>query len=293
MISGATHLVGLIGWPARYSLSPVMQNAAFKDLDLDWEYLPLPVPPGSEASAIRGLAALGFVGANVTVPHKTSVMEHLDSLTDEVKAIGATNTLVIQETDEGIRKVHGHNTDWKGFVDSLRRNGFSIAGARAVVCGAGGVARAVVFGLLSAGASEITVLARQVRQAQRIASDLHSDGQGTILPLSLEPETLVESVRKATLLVNATPVGMESHLDESIWPHGVAIPSEVTVYDLVYAPADTLLLRQAYRAGAIAVGGIEMLIAQGAASFELWTGEQAPEPVMRRACMRAIEGEST
>ena len=290
MISGATRLVGLIGWPVRHSLSPTMHNAAFRGLSLNWRYVPLPVPPGSESAAVCGLSGLGFVGANVTVPHKTAVMEHLDSLTDEAKAIGAVNALVVREEDDGMRTIHGHNTDCSGFVGSLEREGFSIAGERAVVCGAGGAARAVVFGLLTAGAAEVVLLSRRVERAEHVATDLQTGSGGRIRPLSFGPDTLIESARNAALLVNATPVGMAPGVAESIWPGGATVPSQLTVYDLVYAPEETHLLKQARAGGGRALGGLEMLIAQGAESFALWTGESAPVAVMRRACKHALEG---
>ena len=293
MITGATRLVGLIGWPVRHSLSPTIHNAAFKELSLNWRYVPLPVPPGSESAAVCGLSGLGFVGANVTVPHKTVVMEHLDSLTDEAKAIGAVNTLVVREEDDGMRTIHGHNTDCSGFVGSLEREGFSIAGERAVVCGAGGAARAVVFGLLTAGAAEVVLLSRRVERAEHVATDFRSESQGRIRALLLGPDALIESARTSALLVNATPVGMAPGVTESIWPDGAAVPSELTVYDLVYSPEETRLLRQSRSAGARTLGGLEMLIAQGAESFALWTGECAPVTVMRRACKRALEGGCT
>jgi len=290
MITGTTHLVGLIGWPVSHSLSPVMHNAAFDKLGLTWRYVPLPVPPGSESAAVSGLSALGFTGANVTVPHKTLVMAHLDSLSDDAKAIGAVNTLVIRETDDGIRAAHGHNTNCAGFVSSLQRAGLSIAGERAVVCGAGGAARAVVFGLMAAGAADIVMLSRSVEQAERVISDLQIEPRYRIRALPLEPEALIASARDAALFINATPIGMTPAVAESPWPRDAAIPSELTVYDLVYAPTETLLLKQAREAGAGTISGLEMLIEQGAKSFELWTGKQAPIDEMRRACTQATEG---
>jgi len=290
MITGKTRLVGLIGWPARHSLSPVMHNAAFEELGLDWRYVALPVSMGSESAAVRGLSAIGFVGVNVTVPHKTTVMADLDSLTDDARAIGAVNTLTFRDKGEGARTVHGHNTDCAGFIGSLHQAGVSVVGERAVVCGAGGSARAVVFGLLAAGAADVLLLARRLDQAQGVASDLHSTSQGLIRPQSLEAATLIESAQSAALLVNATPLGMVPGSADSIWPDDAPVPSELTVYDLVYVPEETHLLKQARATGAMAIGGLEMLIAQGAESFALWTGKCAPIPAMRHACKQAIEG---
>ena len=298
MIDGHTQLVGLIGWPVEHSLSPAMHNVTFDALGLNWRYLPLPVPPGQVEAAVRGLAALGFRGANVTVPHKQAVMPALNSIASNARALGAVNTLVIGRDADGTPVISGYNTDDKGFVGALRRGGFEPEdGGNAVVVGAGGAARAVVFGLLWSGSGEIVVLNRTPERAQALVSDLGSappfpcreGGRRVRLrALPLTPETLVESARAADLLVNATTVGMWPHVDDSVWPEGVPIPTHLTVFDLVYNPLETQLLRQARESGARATDGLGMLVRQGALAFDMWTGEQAPVEVMRAACERQL-----
>ncbi len=286
MIDGHTQLVGLLGWPVEHTLSPAMHNAAFNALGLNWRYLPLPVPPGQVEAAVKGAAALGFRGANVTVPHKQAVMPALDSIAPDAKALGAVNTLVVERGKDGQVRIGGHNTDAQGFVGALRHDGFDPKEKRVVVVGAGGGARAVVYGLLEAGAREILTFDVESSRAQALVSDLGS--LGTLSTLPLTTETLVESARAADLLVNATPMGMWPHMDGSIWPEGVPISAHLTVFDLVYNPLETPLLRRAREAGAHTIGGLGMLVGQGVLAFEMWTGQPAPVEVMRAACEQAL-----
>lgn len=287
-IDGRTQLVGLIGWPVEHSLSPAMHNAAFDALGLNWRYVPLPVPPGRVDVAVHGLAALGFHGANVTVPHKEAVMSVLDDVTPNAEALGAVNTIVVGREDERGATLGGHNTDAQGFVGALRQGRFDPWEKHAVVVGAGGAARAVVFGLMEAGADEVAVLNRTLQRAQALVSDLSRHAQFPICSSQLTPEMLVESARTADLLVNATPVGMWPNTDSSIWPDDVPVPPSLTVFDLVYNPLETKFLRQARESGARAIGGLGMLVKQGALAFEMWTGEEAPAEVMRTACEQML-----
>jgi len=294
-IDGHTQLVGLIGWPVEHSLSPAMHNAAFDALGLNWRYVPLPVPPGQVEPAVRGLAALGFRGANVTVPHKRAVMPVLGSIGSSASALGAVNTLVIGRRGDGTPLIGGFNTDSQGFVGALRQGGFEPDdGGNAVVVGAGGAARAVVSGLLWSGSGEIAVLNRTPERARALVSDLGNPlgFAARLRALPLTEETLVESARAADLLVNATTVGMWPHVDGSVWPDTVPVPAHLTVFDLVYNPLETRLLRQARNAGAHAVDGLGMLVRQGALAFDMWTnqGLSVTEVAaqMRAACERAL-----
>jgi len=294
-IDGHTTLVGLIGWPVEHSLSPVMHNAAFEALGLNWRYVPLPVRPGQVELAARGLAALGFRGANVTIPHKQAVMPVLSSIEVNARALGAVNTLVIGRRDDGTSVVMGCNTDDKGFIGALRQGGFEPEdGGQAVVLGAGGAARAVVYGLLWAGIGSVVVLDRTLQRAQALVADLGhtTHGEARLQASSLTEETLVESARAADLLVNATSVGMWPHGAGSLWPAGVPVPGSLTVCDLVYNPLETRLLQQARRAGAHTISGLEMLVRQGALAFDLWTNQDLEiteiAAWMREACERVL-----
>lgn len=288
-INGHTQLVGLIGWPVEHSMSPAMHNAAFEAHGLNWRYLPLPVPPEQVHAALHGLAALGFRGANVTVPHKRAVLPILDTIAPEAKALGAVNTIVV-ERDAGRKPVlSGQNTDAAGFISALQDGGFDPAGSSVVVVGAGGAARAVVFGLLQAEVAGVLVLNRTLERARTLVADLGRPSQSLVRVQALDGDTLVETTRAADLLVNATPIGMWPDVDNSIWPDRVSLPSDVTVFDLVYNPLETKLLRQARRSGAEALDGLGMLVRQGALAFEMWTGVEAPVEIMRRTCERALE----
>ena len=277
-INGQTKFVGLIGYPVEHSLSPAMHNSAFAALNLNWCYVPLPVHPERLGEAVAGLRAMSFVGANVTVPNKEAVMSYLDEVTPEAQAIGAVNTIVMREG-----KSIGHNTDWQGFLTALSEGGFDPRGRRAVVLGAGGAARAVVYALAHAGA-QVTVLNRTLARAQALVQ-----GSSPLFPsLPLTLQTLKEQTTEAHLLVNATPVGTWPEVGKSIWPEDLAFPSHLTVFDLVYNPRQTKLLRQARAAGAKAVGGLGMLVHQGAVAFELWTGEKAPVETMYEAANKTL-----
>jgi shikimate dehydrogenase len=277
--------VGLIGWPVDHSVSPAMHNAAFQALGLDWEYSLLPTEPGQVEAAVDRLRRERYRGANVTVPHKQAIMACMDRVSAAAQAIGAANTVVVQGD-----RLLGDNTDANGFELALGRSGFKAAGRRAVVLGAGGAARAVVYGLLDAGIAQVTVLGRAPQHAEELALDVGSlrDWPSRLCGLPLTAGTLVKMADSADLLVNATPVGMWPQAGGSLWPDDRPIPPRLAVFDLVYNPATTRLLGQARASGARAIGGLEMLVQQGALAFELWTGQAPPVKVMRSAAKQAI-----
>jgi shikimate dehydrogenase len=257
-----TQKVGVIGWPIEHSLSPAMHNAAFKALGMaDWEYDKYAIPPDIVKQSLREFRDAGFVGLNVTVPHKQAVMPFVRP--DEIaKAVGAVNTV-------DLRNNRATNTDVGGFMDDLRANGVSPAGLRVVVLGAGGAARAAVYGLAEAGA-RIVIVNRTRERAQEIIDALRVR--------AIVGET--DSVENAELIVNCTSVGMQPKVDESPLPDDAPLKPGVTVYDMVYRPAQTKLMRQVEAAGGRAIGGLGMLARQGAAAFKLWTGVEPPLDVM-------------
>ena len=292
-MDGQTQLVGVMGWPVEHSLSPVMHNAAFDALALNWRYVALPVQPGQVGAAVAGLKALGFRGSNVTVPHKEAVIPHVDELPAHVAQFGAVNTLIIRRGSDGRCTVTGENTDVQGFAHTLQQGGFELQGRRVLVVGAGGAARGVVYGLCQAGAAEIIILNRTPQRAAALAADLSKQTPSTRLRSgALDGEALERHAAEADLLLNTTTVGMWPHVDASIWPDGCLIPSHLTVCDLVYRPLETKLLRQAQASGASPIDGLGMLIGQGALSFEMWTGQWPPEDVMRAACQAVLAQEA-
>jgi shikimate dehydrogenase len=279
-IDGKTKLVGLVGWPVEHSLSPAMHNAAFTELGLNWCYVPMPVTPERLREAVRGLVALGFAGANVTAPHKEAIMAYLDEVAPGARAIGAVNTIVVRE-----RRTIGHNTDWRGFLAALREGGFAPEGRRALVLGAGGAARAVVYALAHAG-SEVAILNRTPERAEALVEALSPSFPFVpLVAFPLTARTLSEQAADAHLLVNATPLGTWPEVDQSPWPEDLAFPSHLTVFDLVYNPSQTKLLQRAAAAGARTIGGLGMLVHQGAMAFRLWTGLEPPVETMYKAAL--------
>jgi shikimate dehydrogenase len=211
-------------------------------------------------------------------------MEHLDYVSDEAQAIGAVNTIVVQSDT----KLAGYNTDAAGFLRSLGEGGFQAQDTRAVVLGAGGAARAVVHALASVGTS-VTILNRTQTRAESLVADLRPRFPSLSLhSLPMTPAILGREVSAASLLVNATSLGMWPKTDGTPWPEELTLPSSVTVFDLVYTPLETRLMRQARLAGARTVGGLAMLVYQGVAAWELWTGHPAPVEVMMAAAKCAL-----
>ena len=272
-LEGGTKTVGVIGWPVAHSLSPTIHNAAFAALGLPWAYVPLPVPPGAVGAALAGLHALGFAGANVTMPHKTEVAERLEILSEDARRLHAVNTIVV-----GPEGLSGHNTDSAGFGRFLRRDvGFDPGGRTALVFGAGGAGRACALALARGRLARLTVAVRDPARA-----DLQTTLEG------FETEVGVVSWDRgcdvlADLMVNATPLGASG---EEL-PHPALVPGQVVV-DLLYHPATTPLLWTARQAGAAAFGGLGLLLEQAALSFELWTGHAAPLDVMSAAARTAL-----
>lgn len=273
-VGGSTRLVGVIGWPIEHSLSPAIHNAAFESLEMDWIDVPLAVAPGRLAEAIAGLDALGFVGANVTMPHKTECADLVEDLSEDARRLRAVNTLVLS----GGGTV-GHNTDAPGFERFLREDAaFDATGRRALIVGAGGAARACALALARSGLEELSVAVREPSRADPLLEGV--DGLATTVTVVTSDEA--EHVR-ADLVVNATPLGAhgESLSIPSVGPGSVVV-------DLLYRPSETPLLRDARAAGAATFGGLGLLLHQAALSFELWTGRAAPLPAMSAAALAAL-----
>lgn len=273
----AGNFVGVLGWPLEHTLSPAIHSAAFSQAQLDWVYLAWPVEPEDLGDAIKGLRALGALGANVTMPHKEAVMEHLDELSGDARSVGAVNT--VQRIG---RRFVGHNTDVDGFGFFLERDaGIDASGMRALVLGAGGAARAVVRALDRIGVDEVAVAARDVDKGSRLV-ELAGRARGAAISWEIASTTAADY----DLIVNATPVGTGSGdpLPAVEWRAGQV------VVDLVYDPPSTALVERARAGGAHAWGGIGMLVHQAAASFGIWTGQDPPLETMSAAALHAIGG---
>jgi shikimate dehydrogenase len=258
-------LAGVLGFPVRHSRSPAMMNAAFDELGLDWRYVGLPVPPERFAETVRALPASGYRAANVTIPHKLAARELADELSEVARAVGAVNTLTLGEDG----RIAGDNTDARGLLDALGEP----PPATALVLGAGGAARAAVWALAGAGA-RVTVWNRTPGRARELADELGVEAS--------------ERPGAAELLVNATSVGLRA--DDSL--AGLPLVDARLVVELVYGDAPTPLARWADERGARLVDGLEVLVRQGARSFALWTGRDAPVEIMRRAVVQGASSTS-
>ncbi|GAB4275100.1 MAG: shikimate dehydrogenase [Candidatus Promineifilaceae bacterium] len=284
MINGRTRLIGIIGYPISHTFSPAMHNAAAQALGLNVAYVPLPVPPEGIETAVSALPFLGFLGVNVTVPHKQSVMPLLDEVEAGVQAIGAVNTIEVQAKNDRFR-LKGHNTDWAGFLADLDAQGISVDGRSCLVLGAGGSARAVVYALLTRRA-RVHVLSRRPAQAEALARHMRQHlPQSDVQSHDLTQLAQVSAETAVPLIVNTTPLGMSPHVNNTVWPDAVPFPAGAVVYDLVYNPPKTRLMQQAAAAGCRTFNGLGMLVYQGALAFTLWTGAQPDAAVMRQALM--------
>lgn len=269
MINGTTEIYGIMGRPVAHSLSPVMHNSAFSAMGLNNVYVAFEVEKIDQA--MNGFRALGIKGVSVTVPHKQSVMGYIDSIDPVAEKIGAVNTLIIDG-----EKIHGLNTDWIGANRALSEH-IDLQGKTVLLLGAGGSAKAIGFGLLEAGAT-LTLANRTVSKGASLAESLGCN----CIPLA-EAEKF-----QAAVLINATSVGMRPHDTQSPMAAS-ALSNFQVVMDIVYAPLQTKLLQDSAKAGCTTINGLAMLLYQGVAQFEIWTGRQAPVDIMRNALLTALQ----
>jgi shikimate dehydrogenase len=271
-IDGKTLVFGILGRPVSHSLSPAMHNAAFHHLGVNAVYTAFPVT--DLAQAVAGLRGLGIRGVSVTIPFKEEVIPLIDELAPQAAHIGAVNTVV----NRGGRLI-GYNTDWQGAVTALRTQ-VDLKDRQVLVLGAGGASRAIVFGIIDAG-GRVTLTDVDMARAAAVVRDLGA--------VAIPPDALARC--PADILVNATPVGMAPEVE------GIPLAPELldrfaVVMDIVYQPLTTRLLREAQARGAATVDGLQMLIHQGTAQFELFTGLDAPGAVMARAAYGALTAEA-
>ena len=275
-IEGTTKVVGVFGYPVKHSASPAMHNAAFKALGLDYAYLPFEVRPERLEEAAQALVSLNLMGVNVTIPHKETIHPYLQEISREAELIGAVNTIVVRA-----ERLIGYNTDGQGFIASLREDGEEkVKGKTLLVLGAGGAARAIVTQAALEGAGEILITDKVEEKAEKVVHSLKKNIP--FGPAQAVPQKEIKSqLRKADFLINATPVGMHPQDPLIIDPDWLS--SSLLVFDLVYNLGETKLMKAAREKGCRVVGGLGMLVRQGAISFQLWTGREAPLKVMQKA----------
>ncbi len=269
-INGKTRITGLFGYPVEHTLSPAMHNAAFRDLGLDYCYVPFLVHPDSLADAVRGIRALNLAGVNVTVPHKEKVMPMLDEVSGEASFIGAVNTIV-----NSAGRLKGYNTDGRGFMQSLAENNIAVDGRDVVIFGAGGASRAISY-YICQKAKSLSIYDIDKEKLGRLVRDL---GQISASVSMLEDASLIDRYH---VVINATPLGLK---EEDPFPFDPELlTKEKTVCDLIYK--ETRLLRKAGEKGCATLNGLGMLLWQGVFAFELWTGKKPDVKIMRDALLK-------
>ena len=274
-------MCGVIGDPIGHTLSPTIHNAAFNHLGLDFVFLAFHVKTADLENAMRGMRGLGIHGLNVTMPHKRAVISCLDEVDFTVRFLDSANTILNRDG-----KLSGFNTDGVGALKALLENGVDLSGKKVLLLGAGGAAKAIAF-VLVPEVGELAILNRSAEKAEELAETLGHMFNQEVVGGALSPDAIKANLRDSDVLVNATSAGMKPNLSQSLvapeW-----LRSDLAVMDIVYNPVETKLAKDAKAAGAKVVSGVEMLIYQGAASFEIWTGKSAPIEVMRKAALNKL-----
>jgi len=281
LYTGKTQNLGLIGFPVEHSLSPVMQNAALLKAGLDYAYIAMPVQPKSLPNAVAGIIALGFRGFNVTIPHKVKIMSLLDTIDENARMIGAVNTVVIEQG-----KLAGYNTDSIGFIVALKKQNFVIEHKKAALLGAGGAARAIIWGLISNKIQQIVIGVRNIEKVKPLVEEFKS-----FIDIQLfhwEDPVFQEKLGSVDLLINTTPLGMYPKVDESPVVNWQYIKKDTFVYDIIYTPQETKFLAAAKKHGNQTLNGEQMLVEQGAAAFELWTKQRPHTHIMTEELQKAL-----
>ena len=283
MINAHTKLCGIIGNPVSHTISPAMHNAAISHLGINYAYLAFDVSSANLTSALDGIRALDIAGINVTIPHKVTVLPLLDELDPLAQNVGAVNTIVNQSG-----RLKGYNTDVAGFIEALRATGFEAKDKPVILLGTGGAARAMGFALAQQGA-RISLFSRSAssKQAQLLAQNLNRIALYPIKTYELNDVNLKKAAVRAKLLVNATSVGMTPNDSETPLPAEI-LTSKMVVFDVVYTPLETRLLREARQKGCTTVSGLDMLVHQGALAFKMWTEQEAPLDIMRQAALAQL-----
>jgi shikimate dehydrogenase len=276
MITGKTNVVGVIGDPVEHSLSPLMHNAAFRYLDLDYVYVPYHVEKDALNSAISGAKSLDIKGLNVTIPHKTKVIKYLDSLDKSAELIGAVNTIKFHD---GHAK--GYNTDGIGAVKAIEEVS-SVINKKVIILGAGGAARAIAFQILLDGAESVVIANRTLEKAVQLQKDLVEKLNANVKSIDLG-EKLKNELVDADILINTTPIGMYPNVDQEPLVKAELMYERLIVNDCVYNPLKTGLIKEAEKCGATTISGLKMLIYQGMESFRIWTDITPPLEIFENA----------
>ena len=299
MIDGKTKILGVIGDPIEHTFSPAMHNAGLKALDLNYIYLPFHVKEEKLRECIEGAKAIGIRGLNVTIPHKTNVIKHLDEVDQVASMIGAVNTIQFNyhENNESSNQdnyinvtTKGFNTDGYGCVRAIEEK-TSIKDKKVTITGAGGAARAVAFQIANGGISELSILNRNLSKAQSLVDDLKTSLNGIGIDIDINAydlDSLKGELSKSDIFIDTTPIGMYPNVDDKPIASADMLHENLLVNDIVYTPMETSLIREAKLANATVVPGYKMLLYQGIRSFEIWLGREAPVNVMEKALLDVL-----
>ena len=299
MVDGKTKILGVIGDPIEHTFSPAMHNAGLNELGLNYIYLPFHVKEDMLGECILGAKAMGIKGLNVTIPHKTNVIKHLDDIDSVASMIGAVNTIQFiydednesSNQDNGINvRTKGFNTDGYGCVRAIEEK-TSIKDKKVSITGAGGAARAVAFQIANSGIDELSILNRNLSKAQSLANDLKTNLKSIDIDISINAYDLEELKRELSdsdIFIDTTPIGMYPNVDDKPVASADMLHEDLLVNDIVYTPMKTSLIREAELANAEVVYGYKMLLYQGIRSFEIWLGREAPVDVMEKALLDVL-----
>ena len=279
-ITGHTVLTGLLGSPVAHSISPMMHNEAFSQLDLDYRYLAFDVKDNDLECVANAMKAMGARGFNLTMPHKTAMCKLCDELSPAAKIIGSVNTVVIENG-----KFIGHSTDGIGYMRSLKNIGLNIIGEKITILGAGGAATSIFVQAALDGVKEISIFSRRSTFFERAQSIIEQLEKSTGCKMNLydfdDPALLKKEISESVLLINGTSVGMAPNTDASIITDSSMFHKNLVVSDVIYNPRETKLLRLAKEAGCKTQNGLFMLLYQGAEAFKLWTGQEMPVDIIK------------
>ncbi|MGQ9781777.1 MAG: shikimate dehydrogenase [Nitrososphaeria archaeon] len=275
----------VIGDPIEHTLSPLIHNKAFQYLGLDFVYVAFKVKKEALKKAVDGMRAFNIRGMNVTIPHKVRVADYLDAVDEAARDIGAVNTIV---NDNG--RLTGYNTDADAAVKALTDNDIILKDKKVIVLGAGGAARAITFSIAKEKPDQIVILNRTRERAKELAEHILRKTGTPVTANGLDHQSMTRELRNADLVINCTPIGMSPNIDQSPIPRRL-LRREMTVMDAVYNPLETRLLKDAREASSTTVSGIDMFIHQAASAFEMWTGQKAPDHIMREVAVQALKGD--
>jgi len=285
-ITSETKIYGLIGYPVKHSVSPQIHNAAFKTIGINAVYLTFEVKKEFLRKALDGVKALGIKGLNVTIPHKVNVIKYLNKLTYEANLIGAVNTIL---NEDG--KLIGFNTDYTGVLKTFETYKIDLTNKKIVLLGAGGAAKAIAFAIAEK-ASSLIILNRTKRKAVNLVKELNKKLKVNALGNSLTFKALKNSLKDADILINATSVGMEPNVNQTLVAKEL-LQKDMVVFDIIYNPLETKLLKEAREIGAKCINGIEMLVQQAAEAFKIWFKIEPPINEMRKAALKSLTGEES